>query len=153
MRDQLRCDLVRDLVRDEAMMLRAYRCPSGRLTIGVGRNIEDVGITEAEALHLLGNDLTRVESELDRNVPWWRALPEPAQRGLVNMAFNLGWPRLSGFRKMLAALEEGNFTRAAAEALHSRWAGQVGARARRIADLYLSAETHTGKTHIDGDTA
>tara|TARA_R110000868_G_scaffold26661_8_gene102429 strand:- start:1587 stop:2045 length:459 start_codon:yes stop_codon:yes gene_type:complete len=150
MREQMRSDLVRDLVRDlirdEAMMLRAYRCPSGRLTIGVGRNIEDVGITEAEALHLLDNDLTRVEGELDRNAPWWRGLPAPAQRGLVNMAFNLGWPRLAGFRKMLAALEGGNFTRAAAEALHSRWAKQVGARARRIADLYLSAEqNHEGE--------
>ncbi|MEQ9447682.1 MAG: lysozyme [Rhodospirillaceae bacterium] len=123
------------------MMLRAYRDPVGKLTIGVGRNIEDLGITEAEAFFLLAGDIRRVEGELDANTPWWRALPEAAQRGLANMCFNLGWPRLSGFQKMLAALEAGEFNRAAAEALHSRWARQVGARARRIADLYVSAGT------------
>ena len=122
------------LRRDEGVRLKAYRCSAGRLTIGVGRNIEDLGITEGEADYLLSNDLVRVMQELDRNIGWWRELPEGVMAALINMAFNLGWPRLSGFTNMLSALEAGDFARAGDEALNSRWAQQVGARARRIAD-------------------
>ena len=124
-----------DLARDEGCRLKPYRDTEGLLTIGVGRNLDDVGITSEEAYHLLESDIGWVMADLDRNAPWWRHLSEPRQRALVNMAFNLGWPRLSGFRNMLAALQAGDFERAAAEALDSKWARQVGARAARIANV------------------
>ena len=84
---------------------------------------------------LLQNDLNRAIDDLDRNAPWWAEIPDPQQRALVNMCFNLGWPRLQSFRRMLAALEGGDYARAADEALDSKWAGQVGDRAHRIAAL------------------
>jgi lysozyme len=55
------------------------------------------------------------------------------------MALNLGWPRLSAFRNMLAALQAMDYATAAREALDSKWAKQVGARAERIAALYREA--------------
>jgi lysozyme len=128
-------DLRRDLVRDEGLRLKPYKDSVGKLTIGVGRNLDDNGITEAEAMILLDNDIERARLDLDRNAPWWAEMPEPAMRGLLNMCFNLGWPRLSRFRKMLAALERGDWASAADQALDSRWALQVGPRATRIADL------------------
>ena len=131
-----RARLRAELVRDEGLRLRPYRCTAGALTIGVGRNLDDRGISRAEALAMLDADLAAVEGELDRRAPWWRGLPAPARRGLANMAFNLGWPRLSGFRRMLAALEAGEWDRAADEALDSRWAAQVGDRARRVAGMF-----------------
>jgi len=127
-----------DLVLDEGLRLKPYKDTVGKVTIGIGRNLDDVGITENEARYLLENDIGVAMSELDREAPWWRDLPEPAQRGLVNMCFNLGWPRLSKFRGMLGALEAGDYHSAAEEALDSRWSAQVGDRARRIADLYRS---------------
>ena len=131
-----RARLRAELVRDEGLRLRPYRCSAGALTIGVGRNLDDRGITRAEALAMLDADIGAACDDLDRRAPWWRGLPAPARRGLANMAFNLGWPRLSGFRSMLAALEAGDWDRAADEALDSRWAAQVGDRAQRVAALF-----------------
>ncbi len=127
--------LAAELIRDEGLRLRPYRDSLGHLTIGVGRNLDARGISRAEALFLLGNDIAIAEADLDANAPWWRELPAGPRRGLANMCFNLGWPRLSGFAHMLAALAAGDGERAAAEALDSRWAAQVGPRAARVAAL------------------
>lgn len=129
--------LINDLIRDEGLKLKPYRCTSNKLTIGIGRNLDDNGITEAEARYLLHNDLGRAVDELDRSIPWWKALPDAQKNGLVNMLFNMGWSRLSGFEKMLAALEVGDYATGAAEALNSRWAVQVGDRSKRVAALFL----------------
>lgn len=131
--------IVADLKRDEGFVPHAYLDSEGYWTIGYGRLIDKRlggGITETEAEFLLKNDLLDTRADLDRALPWWQGLPPPWQRGLVNMAFNLGLPRLRGFKKMLAALKAGDGERAAAEALDSKWAGQVGGRARCIAALY-----------------
>ena len=129
-----------DLMRDEGCRMKPYRDSVGKLTIGIGRNLDDNGITLEEAKILLENDITTVLIELDNKLRWWRELPEPAQRGLANMAFNLGLYRLLGFHKMLAALEHGEMQIAAASALDSKWAGQVGDRAKRIASLFQQVE-------------
>jgi lysozyme len=128
-------DLIADLRRDEGLRLKPYRCTAGRLTIGYGRNLDDAGITAEEAEFLLRNDVRRVFVELDRDMPWWRDLSPGRQRALANMAVNLGLPRLKEFRLMLSALRRGDYEEAARQALDSRWARQVGDRARRIAGL------------------
>ena len=125
-----------DLKRDEGLRLEPYNDSVDKLTIGYGRNLDDVGITEHEAEVLLQNDIGRARIDLDRALPWWRALSEASRRGLVNMCFNLGLPRLLTFKRMLAALEAGDGGLAADEALDSKWAAQVGNRAQRIAALY-----------------
>ncbi len=124
--------LVRDLIRDEGLRLKPYRCSAGKLTIGVGRNLEDRGISEAEATDMLRNDISGVLDDLNRNIPWWQNLERSQRLALANMGFNLGWPRLRQFKKMLAALKDGDVDTAAREALDSRWAEQVGSRAKRI---------------------
>lgn len=135
--------LIDDLIRDEGKVLHPYKDTVGKVTIGVGRNLDDMGVSESEAMLMLLNDIDRVRKELKKNIPWYTTLPKPAQKGLENMCFNLGWPRLSGFRRMLAALENRHFNAAADESLDSKWARQVGARATRIAQLYRSAGQET----------
>ncbi len=128
-----------DLKRDEGFVGHAYQDSEGYWTIGYGRLIDKRlggGITDIEAEILLEHDITESKALLDRALPWWRALPEPPQRGLVNMCFNLGLTRLLGFKKMLAALQAGDSDRAADEALDSKWARQVKSRADRIASLF-----------------
>jgi lysozyme len=51
------------------------------------------------------------------------------------MAFNLGAQRLRGFAKMIKALASAQYDEAARQALESKWARQVGARAERIAAM------------------
>ena len=123
------------LIRHEGLRLHPYRDTVGKLTVGVGRNLDDLGITEDEALYLLTNDLDRCYCELDKALPWWRELNEARRAVLLNMCFNLGWPRLSGFKEMMLCLQAGSYARAASEALDSKWARQVGDRALRIAKL------------------
>ena len=132
--------LYADLRLDEGLRLKPYLDSVGKLTIGIGRNLDDRGISEQEADNMFFNDISAVRAELDEKIPWWSNMPEPAQRGLANMAFNLGWPRLSQFKMMLAALEVGDWKAAAAEALDSTWAKQVGDRAKRVAELFRKAE-------------
>ncbi len=140
--------LIADLHRDEGERLFVYddatglpiekgTTVQGHPTIGIGRLLTKAnGITPAESRYLLEGDVVRVMDALDARMPWWRAMPEPQQRALANMAFNLGMAGLSGFQNMLLALQNGDYRRAADEALDSKWARQVGERAQRIAALY-----------------
>ena len=106
----------------------------GKLTIGVGRNLDDVGISESEAETMLRSDIARSESDLDRTQPFWRTLNDARQEALANMCFNMGITRLLKFRRMWGALMANDFNTAADEALDSRWARQVGARADELAE-------------------
>ena len=82
--------LRQDLIRDEGLRLKPYRCTAGKLSIGIGRNLDDVGISASEAEYMLHNDILNVQIELDRNLPWWRKMSETRQLVLANMAFNMG---------------------------------------------------------------
>ena len=128
-----------DLARDEGLRLKPYEDTEGILTIGVGRNLEDVGISEDEAMQMLENDLQWVFDAIKENASWLALHPEQVQRAVANMCFNLGWPRLSQFKNMWTALRVRDYERAANEALDSRWARQVGPRALRIAEAIRTA--------------
>lgn len=127
--------LLAELKRDEGVRLKPYTDTVGKLTIGVGRNLTDVGISEDECTALLQNDIAKVLAQLDRSLPWWRKLDPVRQRVLVNMAFNMGMTGLLTFKNTLAAVQSGSYTAAAAGMLASKWATQVGARAERLADM------------------
>jgi lysozyme len=127
--------LVDELFRDEGFRAKPYRCTAGKLTIGIGRNIEDRGITVDEARYLLRGDIALVRSEMDKHIPWWRDLDPVRRRVLENMCFNLGWPKLAGFKNTLAAIKAHDWERAAVGMLASLWAQQVGARAQRLATM------------------
>lgn len=129
------------LMKHEGLRLKPYQCTAGKWTIGVGRNIEDRGITEAEAMHLLDNDIDECQEELDRIIPWWIEKPAYVQLVLINMIFNLGATRLLGFKKFLKAVEENNFDLASTEMLDSRWAEQVGQRSIELSEFMKNGYT------------
>jgi lysozyme len=132
--------LIEDLERDEGLRRFPYRDTVNKLTIGIGRNLDDNGISEDEAKMLLRNDIADILATLRTNIVGWSELGEARQRALCNLGFNMGWTRLSRFKKMRAALESGDYELAADEALNSRWAKQVGARAQRVAALLRQGE-------------
>lgn len=135
---QLKKQISENLIENEALRLEPYRDTVGKLTIGVGRNLDDRGISEEEALYLLSNDIEDVFAELEQKLACWQSLPNPQKIAVADMCFNLGWPRLSKFKKMLGALDRGDFSEAAKEALDSKWARQVGTRSDRVATLLRS---------------
>lgn len=120
------------LIVDEDLRLMPYRCPAGKLTIGVGRNLEDNGITREEAYYLLRNDIDRCHRQLSLKLPFYDRLPSDKKEILLNMCFNMGLNKLLGFKRMLAAMAVNNWDAAAHEMADSAWAGQVGDRARRL---------------------
>lgn len=109
-----------------------YLCTSKRVTIGWGHNLDDLGITKEEAEFILDNDIARCEKELSQ-YSWYRIQPEHVQHALINMCFNMGITRLTGFTKMITALINQDYTKASIEALDSKWAKQVGQRAKDVA--------------------
>lgn len=126
------------LIDDEDIRLKPYRCTQGKLTIGIGRNLEDVGISEAEAHFLFENDVRRVEASVQKDPDIgaiYMRLDERRQEAILNMCFQLGLSGLKAFRKMWAALAVRDYERAYTEALDSKWARQTPNRARRAADI------------------
>ena len=133
--------LMEMLKRHEGVETHAYVDTVGKVTIGVGRNIDakdGLGLSEAEISFMLGNDIDRVEDELYANFRWVIHLDEARYDAMVNICFNLGLPRLKKFKNALAAMEAGDYNLAAIEFLDSRWADQVGHRA---VELSLMIET------------
>ena len=74
-------------------------------------------------------------SILDIWLEGWEGLPIGPRLALISLAYNLGGPRLASFVKLRAALRAGDLPAAANQALDSKWAGQVGRRARETAAL------------------
>ena len=132
--------MVRQLRLHEGERLKPYRCTAGKLTIGVGRNLEDRGITREESAMLLANDVAAEERELLRALPWVATLDEVRQRVLLDMAFNMGIVGLLGFKNTLATIQAGDYQRAAAMMLDSKWAGQVGQRAERLSRMMATGK-------------
>jgi lysozyme len=128
------------LITHEGLELRPYQCTADKLTIGVGRNIEDRGITEDEARYLLKNDIKIVEDELLSKKPMVAELDAVRQRVLVDMGFNLGIPTLLKFQNMWLAIEQEDFIQASIEMMDSRWARQVGQRAHKLSEAMRIGE-------------
>lgn len=118
--------LKKQIIDHEGLRHEPYRCSAGKLTIGVGRNLEDNGISTQEAHYMLYNDLARTTNELRQNLACMNVLSHPRQMAMIDMCFALGLPKFLGFKKMIAALNDSDYERAAAELLDSRWARQVG---------------------------
>ena len=122
------------LILHEGLKLTPYRCTSDKLTIGVGRNLDDRGISEETAMQMLDEDINIVHGELLKLFPSFSDMPEIVQESLVDLAFNMGTPTLMKFKASVAALNSEQWATAADELLDSRYARQVGQRAQTIAD-------------------
>jgi len=134
-RDALR----QQLIRHEGLRLFPYVDTVGKITIGVGRNLTDRGLSHHEVRALLDTDINDALNAL-AVFPWFTTLDPIRQRALVDLCFNLGLPRLRTFKNMLAALERRDWPRAARELLASRYASQVGRRAITIARMLETGE-------------
>jgi lysozyme len=138
--------VIEQLKRHEGLRLYVYDDATGREirkgsrvqghpTIGVGRLLTSArGLSTIEIEMLLENDIEVVVDELNRNIPWWNELNEARQAVMVNLCFNLGWPRLSLFENMLDAAEKGNWDRASDELMDSKWFRQVGLRGLELVE-------------------
>lgn len=109
----------------------------GQLTIGIGRNLDGVGISMAEAKILLQNDIALARAEASKYF-WFSGLDPVRQDVVTMMIFNLGAPKFAKFQRLMSALALRNFDTAAEEMLNSHWAAEVGKRAVRLSEMMRS---------------
>jgi lysozyme len=122
------------LMRHEGVELKPYTDTVGKVTIGIGRNLTDKGITHDEAMFLLESDVDECVADC-QTFPWFAGLSPVRQRVILDMRFNLGPSRLRGFHNTLAAVGRGDYEKAAKGMLASKWASQVKGRAVRLAEM------------------
>ncbi len=129
-------DLKSQLLREEGAESCAYQDNLGYWTIGVGRLIDSRkggGLSNDEINYLLDNDIKTKTREVLLALPWMPRLSEPRQAVLIGMAFQMGIGGLLKFKRMLSAVEDGQYFEAAAQMVESTWARQTPARAHRMA--------------------
>lgn len=124
--------LAKQLELDEGKRSKMYLDTVGKWTGGVGRNLSDRAFSEDEIQLMLANDIALATKDARSLVPGLDNLDDVRQEVLVNMAFNLGYARLSGFKRFLAAVNTSEFAQASLEMLDSKWAQQVDERAVRL---------------------
>ena len=127
------------ITKHESMVLKPYTDSVGKLTIGIGRNLDDNGISEDEALYMLSHDIKTVTDDLHSIFEDFSYLPYDVQLALTDMIFNLGKPRFLGFKKMIQAIKDKDFKEAARQAKDSKWCKQVGSRCEDNYNLMLNA--------------
>ena len=153
-----------DMLRyDEGRVLKVYWDHLGYPTVGIGHLIipqktidmalinhtlsKQVGrlvngvITESECSALFSSDLKNVQTEIQRysNIKLaYDSCDDTRKKAICNMMFQMGGPRLSGFKKSLAFIANREWSKAYSELLDSSWAKQTPARAKRVAQVILT---------------
>lgn len=126
--------LKKQLTTDEGRKKRMYLDTVDKWTVGVGRNISDRDFSDDEIDLMLSNDIKLVADALDRVLPWWREMNDARQNVLINMGF-MGITKLLTFKNTLAFMQAKRYDAAADGILDSKYATQVGDRAKRLATI------------------
>ena len=116
------------------MKLKPYKCTAGKLTIGIGRNLDDVGISEEEAEMLLKNDIYEATNQLLNAFPWMATFSDVRISAMINFTFNVGIGTVRKFSNTIEYLKNEDWEAAADEMMDSKWAEQVGDRAIQITE-------------------
>ena len=127
--------LIEMIKKHEGFRGMPYNDSLGFPTIGYGTKLP---INEEEAELLLKHRLDEKILELSEKEPFYLELPERAQEVIANMAYQMGVGGVLKFKKMWAALKEGDYKKAANEMLDSRWAKQTPNRAKELAEIIRS---------------
>lgn len=135
--------LIEQLKIHEGVKLKPYKCSAGKLTVGVGRNLEDVGISMEEAEYFLQNDIAEARSQLLHAFQWMGEFNDARISAMINFTFNVGIGTVKKFENTLSYLQSGEWDKAADEMMDSRWASQVGNRA-----IEVTEQIRTGKWNI-----
>ncbi len=125
-----------DIEADEGRRLKSYQDTVGIWTVGVGHAHVQPGCvwTDKQCDDALVDDVNNAVTALNRHLPWWHKLNDARQDVMVNMTFNMGIGTLLTFKNTLSYIQAGRYEAAARGMLASKWARQVGKRARRLAE-------------------
>ena len=131
-----------ELMADEGCVYSVYLDHLGLKTVGIGHlcrgsdpeSTLEVGtpVSEERVMELFDKDMSWTFRDCIRLLPEFNDLPDEVRLIVANMMFNLGAKRLSGFSRLLAAIEREDWNSAADEMVDSRWHRQVPERSGRL---------------------
>ena len=132
-----------EIANDEGVMYETYHCSLGHLTGGIGHLITEwdeefydqpIGtkVSHEQINDWFTKDIDTTLRDCKDVFPDFDTLPSEAQLVIANMCFQLGRPRLSQFKKFIAAVNDADWIKAAEEMENSRWHKQTTARAERL---------------------
>lgn len=127
------------LILHEGLRLKPYTDTVGKLTIGIGHNLTDKGLTQAQCVSILRDDLADTTSFLNSHCPWYANLDPIRQKAILDLTFNL-MGKLLDFHNMIAAIQAQDWNRAADELLNSTFAHQTGVRAQHLAQMLRTGQ-------------
>lgn len=129
-------NLEKILIKQEALRLQTYRCTAGKLTIGVGHNLDDnplpgfydamPPITNEVAMKILADDIASCRQECVKAFAFFNNLDSVRQDALINLCFNMGMDTLLEFKNTLKAIADHRWEDAEHGLVSSLWAKQVG---------------------------
>jgi len=144
--EELEVQIKEDLVKHEGCKTEVYLCSEGIPTVGIGHMLLGVDGLEVgddvpmeAVLEWFDSDYKEAVTDCCAVFLNFGSLPDQVKRVLVNMAFNLGRNRLSKFKNMVTAVNEGNWIKAANEMVDSRWYNQVGNRSVELENWMRNA--------------
>ena len=148
MNEELVEQIKEDLIRHEGYVREIYLDSEQLPTFGIGHLVVETDpeytwpigtpVEDERILSAFQTDFEEAYTDACAVFLNFASLPEKVKRVCVNMAFNLGRSRLSRFKNMIGAVNEGNWKKAADEMVDSRWYGQVGRRSEELVDMMRS---------------
>ena len=132
-------DLIKQIKEHEGLVLKPYKCPVGKLTIGYGHNLEDNGLTKTACEYILIEDLEEAKKNFYAvfTKDFFDTLKDNQKIALIDMMFNLGLSRFLTFKKFILAVKQRNFDRASVEIIHSKAYTQAKRRYQLLAEQIL----------------
>lgn len=145
------------LSRHEGYKTNIYLDSKGIPTIGIGFNLQEPanrrilakygitdqqlksGLSESQIKTLFSESLKRAKQDALKYLPDLYNHPTQVQNAIIDMAFNLGYTRLSKFKDLRKSLMDKDYKKASEDMINSLWAKQVGNRATYLADLVKSS--------------
>ena len=144
--EDLEIQIKEDLVKHEGCKTTVYLCSENIPTAGIGHMLtEEYGLAVGDdvpmetVLEWFDVDYKEAVDDCCALFLNFSSLPDQVKRVLVNMAFNIGRSRLGKFKKLITAVNEGNWTKAADEMVDSRWYNQVGNRSIELENWMRNA--------------
>ena len=129
-------DLIKQIKEHEGLVLKPYKCPVGKLTIGYGHNLEDNGLSKTACEFILSEDIDEAKKNLYAvfTRKFFETLSNNQKIALIDMMFNLGMSRFLTFKKFILAVKNKDFIKASAEIINSRAYQQNKSRYKKLSE-------------------
>ena len=125
------------LIDHEDVRYKPYVCPAGKLTIGIGHNLDDKGISGAVSDLMYEEDVAEVISDLHTIFDDFDAFPENIQLVLADMRFQLGHGGFRSFKLMISSVKTRHWHAMIVQMKNSHWYSQTTKRANDLINMVM----------------